>query len=231
MNLFVYGDESGVFDKVHNDVFVFGGLVFLSKEEKENASRKFLHAERCLASSYGKSIPDGELKAARLKPKHKANLFRSLNKYVRYAFVVNQQSVMDEIFQNKKSKQRYLDYVYKVGLKRTLAKLMDAGSFEPGDIDNIYICFDEHTTATNGRYELREGIEEEFKSGTFNYRYNVFHKPLFPNMVGGISLDFVDSKNNALIRASDIIANQVLFHEANGRAHEMAGKVLVTRFP
>lgn len=231
MNLFVYGDESGVFDKAHNSVFVFGGLIFLSKKDKDKESRKFLHAERALAPSYGNLIPDGELKATRLKPKHKAGLFRSTNKCIRYAFVVDQQSVMDEIFNNKKSKQRYLDYVFKVGLKRVLAKLIRSGQLNPNEVENLYIRFDEHSTATNGRYELREGIEEEFKSGTFNFRYNSFHSPIFPEMSGEVYLDFKDSKNDTLIRASDIIANQVWYHEVSGRAHEMAGKVFMVRFP
>lgn len=28
MNIFVYSDESGVFDKIHNKIFVFGGAIF-----------------------------------------------------------------------------------------------------------------------------------------------------------------------------------------------------------
>ena len=231
MNVFIYGDESGVFDKVHNDVFVFGGLVFLSKGDRDRESRKFLHAERCLAPSYGDSIPDGELKAARLKPKHKASLFRSTNGCHRYAFIIDQQSVLDEIFQEKKSKQRYLDYVYKVGLKKVLARLIHGGLLDSDAVDNIYIRFDEHTTATNGRYELREGIEAEFKFGTTNYRYNLFHQPIFPGMSGGVCLDFRDSRSDTLIRASDIIANQVWYHEVSGKAHVMAGKVMMVRFP
>ena len=27
MEIYVYSDESGVFDKVHNELFVFGGLI------------------------------------------------------------------------------------------------------------------------------------------------------------------------------------------------------------
>lgn len=34
MNIFVYSDESGVFDNKHNDFFVFGGLIILGTEEK-----------------------------------------------------------------------------------------------------------------------------------------------------------------------------------------------------
>ena len=46
MNIFVYSDESGVLDKAHNDIFVFGGIVFLSKDERDIAARKYSAAER-----------------------------------------------------------------------------------------------------------------------------------------------------------------------------------------
>lgn len=119
--------------------------------------------------SYGVKSSECELKACRLKNKHKAGLFRSTNGRLRYAFVVDQNRVNDNIFGNKKSKQRYLDYVYKVGLKSVLGRLIRSNAFDPLAVDNIYIRFDEHTTATDGKYELRESIEEEFKHGTFNF--------------------------------------------------------------
>lgn len=231
MNIFVYGDESGVFDKAHFDVFVFGGLIFLSKKDKDNQARRFLHAERCIAPQYGDSIGGGELKACRLSNKHKASLFRSTNGCIRYAFIINQQSIMDEAFSNKKRKQRYLDYVYKVGLKRVLGRLIAERVIDPSDVDNVYVRFDEHTTATDGRYELKEGMEEEFKHGTMNYRYNTFHHPIFPDMRGVVDLSFRDSKNDTLIRASDIVANKAWHYEMSGRGHEIGGKMYVVRFP
>ena len=33
--LYVYSDESGVFDKIHNDVYVFGGLILLGKDKRD----------------------------------------------------------------------------------------------------------------------------------------------------------------------------------------------------
>ena len=48
MDLFIYSDESGVFDKEHNEIFVFGGLIFLGKEEKDNYARKYIAAENVL---------------------------------------------------------------------------------------------------------------------------------------------------------------------------------------
>lgn len=49
MNIFVYSDESGVMDKKHNKYFVFGGVMFLSKEEKDNASHQYVAAEKTYA--------------------------------------------------------------------------------------------------------------------------------------------------------------------------------------
>ena len=31
VDLYIYSDESGVFDKAHNEIFVYGGLIFLGK--------------------------------------------------------------------------------------------------------------------------------------------------------------------------------------------------------
>ena len=106
MNIFVYSDESGVLDKAHNCVFVFGGLLFLSKEEKDIACRKYIHAEKIIRASGGHGK---EIKAATISPKEKGKLFRSLNGFYKFGVVVDQTQVRDSIMSNKKSKQRYLD--------------------------------------------------------------------------------------------------------------------------
>ena len=53
MNIFVYSDESGVLDKVHNKVYVFGGLVYLSKNDRDVASRKYSKAEQDIRTAGG----------------------------------------------------------------------------------------------------------------------------------------------------------------------------------
>lgn len=37
---------------------------------------------------------------------------------------------------------------------------------------------------TDGRYELRENLLNEFKIGTFNSNYKSFFPPIFPNLKG-----------------------------------------------
>ena len=52
MDIYVYSDESGVFDKVHNNVFVFGGLILLGKASKDEWSRRYIAAERAIRGKY-----------------------------------------------------------------------------------------------------------------------------------------------------------------------------------
>lgn len=207
MNIFVYSDESGVFDREHNEIFVFGGLIFLDGDCKDIANRKFIAAENVLRrkSQYYKKE---ELKACKIRPEEKQKLFRSLNQYIKFGVIVKQKKINIKIFEQKKSKQRYLDYAYKIALKRALKQLIVVGKIVPDKVENIYIYVDEHTTATDGKYELREGLEQEFKHGTFNYNYNKFFPPIFNNLKG-VALAFCNSNKKPLIRAADIVANKL----------------------
>lgn len=213
MNIFVYSDESGVLDKAHNDIFVFGGIVFLSKEEKEIASRKYSAAERVIRES-GAYSDHAEIKAANIKPKEKRKLYRSLNGFYKFAIIVNQKQVLDSIMQDKKSKQRYLDFVFKIGVKRLLEELIRRNVIDPTEVQNIFFYVDEHSTSTNGLYELRESLEEEFKRGMYSRNFLHYFPPLFPN-IQRVELRFCNSEKVRLIRAADIIANRV-FHDATG---------------
>lgn len=213
MDLYVYSDESGVFDKVHNSTFVFGGLLFLSKEEKDYAVRRYKAVEKKIRKS--ESYGNIELKAAQISPTHKRKLFNSTDKFYRFGAVIEQARVLDSIMSNKKSKQRYLDYVFKISLKRLLQRLILENIINPDDVENIHILVDEHTTATDGKYELRETIEEEFKFGIYNYNYSGFLYPaIFPHMKC-VNLDYCNSKTVTLIRAADIIANRLYWNTIN----------------
>lgn len=209
MDIFVYSDESGVLDYIHNDFFAFGGIIFLSKEDKDTASRKFLFAEKALRT-YGKHENNEELKACRITSKEKGKLFRSLNKFIKFGVVIKQKNIHQRIFDEKKSKQRYLDYAYKIALKRAFETLIKQGKVTANDVSHLHVFVDEHTTATNGRYELRESLEQEFKNGTFNYTYSNYFPPIFSNLQG-IDLHFCDSSTKTLIRAADIVANQIYY--------------------
>ena len=158
MELFVYSDESGVFDRIHNDFYVYGGYIFLGKEERDIAARKYAQKERNIQSHYPKGE---ELKACYISNKDKLMLFKRMNGYVRFGAVVSEKHIEPNIFTHKKTKQRYLDYVYKMTLKNALIRLNEEGLCKSSDIDSIYVFVDEHTTATDGKYELKEALLQE----------------------------------------------------------------------
>lgn len=231
MDIYIYSDESGVFDKVHNDWFVFGGVVFLSKESKDNATRLYAKAEKTIRqrNKFGR---DQEVKATAISNADKTKLYRSANKFFKFAAVVEQRKVLDRIFKSKKDKQRYLDYVYKIAVKRCLEELIRAGKIEPDNVRNIRFFVDEHTTATNGRYELREALEQELKNGTYNFNYSVFHPPVFPNMSGAVTLELCNSEKKTLVRTADIVANRI-YHLTKSGSDIKVGEYgpFITKFP
>lgn len=48
MNIYIYSDESGVFDHVHNDFFIFGGLILVGEDCKNDWSRKYAAVENTI---------------------------------------------------------------------------------------------------------------------------------------------------------------------------------------
>lgn len=227
MNLFIYCDESGVFDRVHNDYYVFGGVIAIDKKPKDSYIRLFRRAEKEIADDYEK---DAELKASVISPEHRGRLFRATNQFDKFGVVIEQKRILSEIFQNKKSKQRYLDYAFIAGIKNALEEMMSKEVFSREDIQNIYIQFDEHTTATNGGYEITEALLNECRHGTFNYTYTSFFKPIFPNMQG-LTFEFRNSKTNPLVRASDIIANRIFTEVVKGGDPHLRKNLYITELP
>lgn len=217
MNIYIYSDESGVFDKKHNDIFVFGGIIILGNPEKLVLSRKYAKAEKDIRKS--QNLPrDYELKATAISNGDKGKLFRSLNQYHKFGVIIEEKRVLDRIFESKKDKQRYLDYAYKIAVRRAFEDLIKQRLLIEEEVRNLYFFVDEHTTATNGCYELREGLEQEFKNGTYNWKYDTFFPPIFSKLES-VQLTFCNSKNKLLVRSADIVANKI-FYYAKQEDHE-----------
>lgn len=211
MNIYVYSDESGVFDRVHNRYYVFGGVIFLDKDSKDTCSRMYIKAERDIKCKNGMCASD-EAKASAISNAQKGKLYRSLNKQIRFGVVIDETRVLEQIWRSKKDKQRYLDYVYKIAVKRCFEYLIRTGRITPDEVRSIQFHIDEHTTATNGRYELQEALEQEFKYGTYNLNWSKHFPPIFPNLEC-VSVKFCDSGTTTLVRAADIVANHI-YHQA-----------------
>lgn len=209
MHIYLYSDESGVLDKAHNEYYVFGGVIFLSKEDKENYSRKYIGAEKNIRLSEDFDNKT-EIKASNISPKSKNKLYTLMKHTERFGVVVSQNKLDDKLFQNKKTKQRYLDWVYKMAVKSKLQELISTGIIVPSEVEAVDFFIDEHLTATNGLYELKESLEKEFKIGMWNFKYMTFYPPLFPN-IDFINLKFCNSAKTTLVRSADIIANHIFY--------------------
>ena len=103
MDIFVYSDESGVFDPIHNEYFVFAGIICLSKDEKDNCLRKYLGLERELRQRANYDI-DEELKAVKITIKEKRKLFSSLKNTYKFTAIIDQKKINENIISNKKTK-------------------------------------------------------------------------------------------------------------------------------
>ncbi len=230
MNIFVYSDESGVFDNINNEYFVYGGLIFLEKEEKDIAVRKYKKAEKTLRENNYKAIKNFELKACKIKNKEKAQLYRSLNQFIQFGIVIDQKKILDRIFKSKKDKQRYLDYAYRIGLKKIFKTLINEGKIISNKVNNVYFFVDEHTTATNGKYELQEALENEFKNGIYNHNYLRYFPPIFENLQS-VQVKFCNSSSVTLIRGADIIANRIYYCRNSNNMNLVNKKILFHYLP
>lgn len=208
MVLYIYSDESGVLDKAHNSKYVFGGLICVGKDGRDLWARKYSAAEKVISKSYEKGF---EIKATHISNKEKGKLYRSLNNCYKFGVVIDQSKIHDRIFDSKKSKQRFLNFAYKIAVKRAFENMASQGTINPDDITDLIFRVDEHTTATDGRYELREALEQEFKIGTFNWKYDKFYPPIFKNLKS-VTLEYCNSEKVLLVRAADIIANNIYHH-------------------
>lgn len=230
MDIFVYSDESGVFDVVHNDFYVFGGVLFLSKADKDNVARKYRAIEKNIRNSENLK-KEVEVKATSVRNKSKGKLYRGLNNCEKFGVIINQNKVHKNIFQSKKHKQRYLDYAYKIAIKRKFEHMIVTGQIDPLKVENIYFCVDEHTTATNGLYELRESMLQEFKDGMFTSDFVSFKEPIFPNLKT-LDVKFCNSSKNTLVRAADIVANKLYYATVNANLEKLnKDKFNIIRLP
>lgn len=174
---------------------------------------KVLRKNKCVPSNY-------ELKATHVSNAEKGKLFRALNKFYKFGVVIREQNVLDRIFKSKKDKQRYLDYAYKIAVKRAFEHLIQTGVVNPNEVERLFFYVDEHTTATNGRYELKEALEQEFKLGTYNYNYAIYYEPIFKNMKE-VKLEYCNSASKLLVRAADIVANKIYYFAKNENRNEL----------
>ncbi|WP_207709358.1 DUF3800 domain-containing protein [Acutalibacter sp. 1XD8-36] len=205
-DIYFFFDDSGVLHRNEpSGFFVYAGYVFLSRQDLEDAKRKYIHANRQIRLSTNRK---GELKAAGLSFKHKRALFTPLQNCETVSLAVDISRVYESILSDKRAICRYKDYVLKRGIKSKLQDMIRRGLLYPTENVRLHINIDEQLTATNGYYNLRDSILEELVYGISNWDYGTFHPNVFSSEVS-VDILYCESKSNYLIQASDILANRI----------------------
>lgn len=205
-DIFIYVDDTGVLHKNSNDnFFVYAGLVFIGKEQKNLIKKRYKRLEDKIKNNNPNLYQD-EMKGSNLKNKHKRSLYSVFKN--EYTFVVEAKisNIHDNILNDKKSIQRFKDYMIVRIIKKSLIELIESSKITKNDKINLSIFVDEQNTATNGIYNLNESIKEELFIGKHKTGGG-FRKPCFKT-IGNVNLKYANSKYNILIRASDLLANK-----------------------
>lgn len=227
----IFSDESGVFNRKTNQYFVLGGLILdASKGEVGEVSRLYSKMESNLRKK--EEYNDlKELKASSMAPQDRRAMYATLRPYRKFGIVINLDHVNPHVFRNKKTCQRYQDYAYSNGLAAAFLALISKGLLDYQDAITLHFIADEHHTATDSEYELREMLIQLFKDGGFSPDFMLFHKPIFQK-AEKVSLTLADSKKNILVRAADMIANRIYFEANHGNINNIAdANMLLFEFP
>ena len=70
-----------------------------------------------------------------------------------------------DVFASKGSKQRYMDLGAQDGHQERRLGSRESGNRVEAGIDQIVVFVDEHSYSTEGKYNLSQSIDEEFRLG------------------------------------------------------------------
>lgn len=225
MDVYVFSDESGIFDYKSHEYFVYGGIIIIGKQEMDSLSRRYAALEKNLRKkSKYKNLP--ELKATFLDEKDRKRLLNVFKESYKFCAVIKQRKLdTARIFKDAKSKQRYLDFAYKLALRRALEEMVARGTLLPEDSFRLIISEDNHHIATNALYSKEESIRTELKEGVYRSRFGLFYPPVFKNLES-VEISLKDSTANSLIRGADIIANSVYVSLVKGEDIPFSGELV-----
>lgn len=208
MDLYIFSDESGIFDSKHYDLFVYAGLIIIGKQDMDMLSRRYLGLEKNLRKKT-KYKNTGELKARHLDDCDRKKLLKLFSRVLKFAVLVDLKKLDQEfVFKNQKSKQRYMDFAYQTVLRKAFELMLHENIVKLEEELSIFIHEDNHHIATGIKCSKEEAIFQDLQSGTYVPGSGMFIPPLFPNLQK-VSVTLHDSVQATLIRGADLIANTV----------------------
>lgn len=224
--IYINLDDSGKLSNKEN-VCVYGGIVFLSKKEKDKfitQYRAIIDDTKCHYCHQDKNTQCNsecpELKNFNLKPSHKRRIMNYIKKYYTIGCIISNARIFDYIMRDKASKGRYIDYAIRRLVKEVIKNLIKNNKIDPNLPVKIVLNIDEQSTKSNGYYGLKDGIIEELLHGISNFNYNTIHKPILFNSLE-INLTYQHSDKSYVIQASDLIAGTIRHEFLNTKNNKM----------
>ena len=212
--IYINIDDSGKLSK-KEIVSIYGGIVFLSKEEKDKfitQYRSIINDIKCHycnqkeENNCNKTCP--ELKSFNLKPQHKRRIVNYIKKYYTIGCIIENSKIYEHIMEDVASKGRYLDYALKRLIKTVIEDCIKNKQINPYLPVKLIINIDEQSTKSNGYYDLKEGIKEELIHGIHNFNCNIKYEPILFNELK-IKITYQHSDKSYAIQASDLIAGTI----------------------
>ena len=210
--IYINLDDSGKLTS-REQISVYGGIVFLSKREKDKfitqykSINKDIKCGYCLnKNSCNKKCP--EIKNTNIKPSDKRRIMNYLKKYYIVGLIIKNYEVYNHIIDNKAAKGRFIDYSLRRLIKDIINNLIKEYKIDPYKPIRLIINIDEQSTKSNGYYNLREGLIEELKFGIINYNYSKKLMPIIYNNLE-IRLSYQDSLKSYVVQASDLLAGTI----------------------
>ena len=212
--LYINIDDSGKISSKER-IAVFGGIVFLNKNEKDKFITQYKSIINDIKCKYCNFNIDNcnksecpELKHSNLKNSDIRRMINYIKKYIVIACVINNGKIYNHIINNKAAKGRYNDYALRRTIKGIITNLIKDNRINPKNPLKIILNIDEQSTKTNGYYNLKDGLIEELKYGIINFNYGKKHKAIISGTLE-IKLTYQKSDKSYVVQAADLVAGTV----------------------
>lgn len=210
--IYINLDDSGKLTKKEL-ISVYGGLVFLSKKEKDKfitQYRSIINDIKCKYCNHldtcNKNCP--EIKNTNIKPSDKRRIMNYIKKYYVIGLIIYNQNVYNHIIESKAAKGRFIDYSLRRMIKEVINNQIINNKINSKEPLKVVINIDEQTTKSNGYYNLHDGLIEELKYGINNFNYSCIYNPIIFSDLD-LKISYQDSGKSYLVQAADLISGTI----------------------
>lgn len=207
--IYINLDDSGKLS-AKEIISVYGGVVFLSKKEKDKFITQYKKIINNIKCDYCESCNHicPEIKNTNIKPGHKRWLMNYIKNYFVVGLIIENKKVFEHILQSKASKGRFTDYAIRRLIKEIIKVLIKKDKINLYEPIKIILNIDQQSTKSNGYYNLHDGLYEELKYGISAYNYSGKRKPVVYSDLK-ILITYQISSKSYVIQASDLLVGTI----------------------